>query len=54
MENNTIDQKLIDDVIEQMLLDIQSEDFTSIEELLKTVKKDVLVSFLSNCGVAEL
>ena len=48
-----IEQQLIDDVIEQMQLDIASEDWTAIEELLKRVDRDVLIAFLSDCGMPE-
>ena len=44
---------LVDAVIEQMKLDIQSEDWTAIEELLKRTPDDVLVAFLSDCGMPE-
>jgi hypothetical protein len=41
------DQALIDAVIEQMKLDIQSEDWTAIEELLTHVPEQFLQGFLS-------
>lgn len=39
--------KLIDKVLEQIKIDIQSEDLTAIEELLKVVPKEYLVGYLS-------
>lgn len=39
--------KLIDKVLEQIKIDIQSEDLTAIEELLKAVPKEYLVGYLS-------
>lgn len=47
------DEALIDAVIEQMKLDIESQDWTSIAELLARTPQDVLVAFLSNCGMPE-
>jgi hypothetical protein len=48
------DESLIDSVIEQMKLDIASDDWTAIAELLNHVDEDVLVGFLSDCGFPEL
>jgi len=45
-----IDQGLIDSVIEQMKIDIASEDWTAIEDLLKRVPEQYLVGFLSDMG----
>jgi len=47
------DEALIDAVIEQMKLDIESQDWTSIAELLTRTPEDVLVAFLSDCGMPE-
>jgi hypothetical protein len=47
------DTKLIDDVIEQIELDIESQDWTAIAELLTYIPENALVSFLSNCGMPE-
>jgi hypothetical protein len=41
-----MNQGLIDAVIEQMKLDIQSEDWTAIEELLRHVPEKYLVGYL--------
>ena len=49
----TVDEKLIDDVIEQMKTDIASDDWTAIAELLARTPADVLVAFLSDCGMPE-
>jgi hypothetical protein len=43
-------EELIDAVIEQMKLDIASDDWTAIAELLNRTDEDVLVAFLSDCG----
>ena len=45
--------ELIDAVIEQMKLDIASDDWSAIEELLKRTPEDALVGFLSNCGMPQ-
>lgn len=47
------DQGLLDAVIEQMKLDIQSKDWTAIEELLNRTPEDALVGFLSDCGMPQ-
>jgi hypothetical protein len=49
-----IDKTLIDAVIEQMTLDIESQDWTAIAELLTRTPEDALVAFLSNCGMPEV
>lgn len=43
-----IDEKLIDAVLEQVQMDIQSGDLTAIEELLRSTPKDALAGFLSD------
>lgn len=48
-----VTQELVDAVIEQMKLDIASEDWTAIEEMLKRTDEGVLVAFLSDCGLPE-
>ncbi len=48
-----IDETLIEVVIEQMKTDIASDDWTAIAELLARVDEDVLVAFLSDCGLPE-
>ena len=39
-------QELVDDVIEQMKDDIQYEDWTAIDELLKSCPVENLISYL--------
>ncbi len=46
-----IDESFIDVVIEQMKLDIAVGDWTAIAELLTHIPEDVLVGFLSDCGM---
>jgi hypothetical protein len=48
-----MNEELIDAVIEQMMLDIQADDWTAIAELLNRTHEDVLVAFLSDCGMPE-
>jgi hypothetical protein len=48
-----MNQELIDAVIEQIKLDIANDDWTAIEEMLKRTDEDVLVAFLSDCGMPE-
>lgn len=50
---STKDQALIDAVIEQMKIDIEAQDWTAIEELLKRTAEDALVAFLSDCGMTQ-
>ena len=45
------DSTLIDAVIEQIKLDIASEDWTAISEMLERTPENVLVAFLSDCGM---
>ena len=45
-------EELIDAVIDQMLVDIQNDDFTAIQELLLTVPENNLKSFLSEVPYA--
>jgi len=40
-------EELVDQVIDQMLEDIRTGDFTAIQELLLTVPDNTLKSFLS-------
>jgi acid phosphatase family membrane protein YuiD len=47
------DAALIDAVIEQMKLDIDSQDWTALAELLGHTPEDALVAFLSDCGMPE-
>lgn len=47
------DQGLLDAVIEQIKIDIQSGDLTAIEELLSRTREDALVAFLSDCGMPQ-
>jgi hypothetical protein len=47
------DEALIDAVIEQMKLDIGVDDWSAIAELLNRTPEDVLVAFLSDCGMPE-
>ena len=47
------DQGLLDAVIEQMKIDIQSEDWTAIEELLNHTSEVALIAFLSDCGMPQ-
>lgn len=46
-----MNEKLIDAVIEQMLIDIQQGDMTAIAELLTHVPDQFLQGFLSDTGV---
>jgi hypothetical protein len=46
-------EELIDAVIEQMKLDIEAGDWTAIAELLNRTHEDVLVAFLSDCGMTK-
>ena len=48
-----MDEELIDAVIEQMKLDIEAGDWTAIAELLNRTPEDVLVAFLSDCGMPQ-
>jgi len=41
---------LIDKVLEQIRVDVERGDLTAIEELLRNVPEDALVSFLSEGG----
>ena len=41
-----IEQHIIDAVIDQIKFDIDSGDFTAIEELLKVVPEENLIAFL--------
>ena len=41
-----IEQKLIDQVLEQMLQDILNADFTAIEELIKFIPESNLIAYL--------
>jgi len=43
--------KLIDDVLTQLVLDVKQGDLTAIEEMLKFLPERVLVSFVSCCDV---
>lgn len=47
------DEALIEAVIEQMKLDIEAQDWTAIAEMLARTPEDVLVAFLSDCGMPE-
>lgn len=47
------DEALITAVIEQMKLDIEAQDWTAIAEMLARTPEDVLVAFLSDCGMPE-
>jgi hypothetical protein len=42
---------LIENVIEQMKIDIQNDDWTAIAELLAHTPTDVLLGFLSDLGI---
>jgi len=42
----TSNDSLIDRVIDQILVDIQSGDITAIEELLNHIPENILVSYL--------
>ena len=44
------DTKLINDVLEQIKMDIMSEDLTAIAEMLERLPEIVLVNYLSGCG----
>ena len=46
MNNNTVKQSLVDSVLEQIKLDIEKGDLTSIEELIKSAPQESLESFL--------
>lgn len=48
-----IDPALIDAVIEQMKLDIASEDWTAIAEMLARTPEDVLIGFLPDYVAIE-
>ena len=39
-------QNLIDKVIDQIVIDVNAKDLTSIEELLKSVPEENLIGFL--------
>jgi hypothetical protein len=41
-----MDQELIDRVLDQIRCDVQDEDFTAIEELLKSVPEENLKGYL--------
>lgn len=41
-----MNQKLIDYVLDQIEIDVKSEDFTAIEELLKSVPEKNLIDYL--------
>jgi len=43
-------QKLLDMALEQIRVDVERGDLTAIEELLRNVPEDALVSFLSEGG----
>lgn len=55
MEDKTMtnDQTIIDDALEQIVLDVKQGDLTAIEEMLRFLPKNVLVSFVSCCDVGE-
>ena len=43
-------QELLDMALEQIRVDVERGDLTAIEELLRNVPEDALVSFLSEGG----
>ena len=43
-------QKLLDMALEQIRVDVERGDLTAIEELLRNVPEDALVSFLPEGG----
>jgi len=46
-------QELLDMALEQIRVDVERGDLTAIEELLKEVPEDALVSFLSENEVSD-
>jgi hypothetical protein len=42
-----MNQELIDQVIEQIKTDVENQDMTAIEELLRVVPSDYLLGYLS-------
>lgn len=47
----TNDQKIIDDALEQIVLDVKQGDLTAIEDMIKRLPYDVLVGFVSCAGL---
>ena len=45
-ESVTMNQQLIDDVLNQILQDAKDFDLTAIEELIKNIPEDVLKAYL--------
>lgn len=51
--SESVDQALIDSVIDQIIRDIEIGDQTAIEELLKSCPEDKLKGFLSEVGESK-
>jgi hypothetical protein len=51
IKNAVVRQMLIDSVIRQILRDVNADDFTAIDELLKQVPDQYLQGFLSERSV---
>jgi len=45
-ESVTMNQQLIDDVLNQILQDVKDFDLTAVEELIKNIPEDVLKAYL--------
>jgi hypothetical protein len=45
-ESVTMNQQLIDDVLNQILQDVRDFDLTAIEELIKNIPEEVLIAYL--------
>jgi isocitrate dehydrogenase len=45
-ESVTMNQQLIDDVLNQILQDVKDFDLTAVEELIKNIPEDVLKGYL--------
>ena len=46
LESVTMNQQLIDDVLNQILQDVKDFDLTAVEELIKNIPEDVLKAYL--------
>jgi len=45
-ESVTMNQQIIDDVLNQILQDVKDFDLTAIEELIKNIPEEVLIAYL--------